>query len=227
MIELLPLCFMNSRGMSDMFRRFFLCGTVVWAGFSTGCGEQVPVPATSKARSEPTEQAGLNDGTSSGSMKPVDGEIPSATTSIEMTEINWNELQTMIAEHKGKIVVVDVWSTACEPCMREFPNLITLQKSHPDEVVAISFDIDYAGIKNKPVSYYRERVLKFLGAQAESRVLHRMCNTAADDLFAEINLDSIPAIYVYGRDGALARRFDGSNASYEKQVVPFVNDLIR
>ena len=129
-------------------------------------------------------------------------------------------------------MVVDVWSTACEPCMHEFPHLITLQNSHPDDVVAISFDVDFAGIKNKPVSYYRQRVIDFLGSQIENRVVHRMCTTSADELFNEIALDSIPAIYVYNRDGTLAKRFDGSNSvgegvSYEKQVKPFVDVLVK
>ena len=128
--------------------------------------------------------------------------------------------------------MVDVWSTACEPCMKEFPHLITLQNRFPDDVVAISFDIDYAGIKNKPLAYYRDRVLQFLGSQAESRAFHRMCTTPSDELLVETKLDSIPAIYVYGRDGTLAMRFDGSNrqgeeVSYENQVIPFVQDLIK
>ena len=47
-----------------------------------------------------------------------------------------------------------------------------------------------------------------------------------------IKLDSIPAVYVYGRDGALLKRFDGSSGesegvSYEKQVIPFVGDLVQ
>ena len=107
-----------------------------------------------------------------------------------------------------------------------------MQKKYPDDVVAISFDVDYVEIKNRKPTYYRERVLEFLGSQAESKLLHRMCTTSADDLYAEINLDSIPAVYVYGRDGMLAKRFVGSGSqaegvSYEKQIIPFVAELVK
>ena len=59
-----------------------------------------------------------------------------------------------------------------------------------------------------------------------------MCNTAAEDFFDEIKLDSIPAVYVYGRDGSPVKRFEGSSGqadgvSYEKRVIPFVDDLVK
>jgi len=152
---------------------------------------------------------------------------PVALHEVDLVESNWTELQALIEQQKGKLVIVDVWSTACEPCMTEFPRLIELHDRFPEDVVAISFDIDYAGIKNKPVGYYRERVLKFLGEQKKNRVLHRMCTTAAEDLFTDIKLDSIPAVYVYGRDGDLLKRFEGEGFSYEKQIVPFIEGLVK
>ena len=218
-----------------MNRLLLFCCLVVLISFAIGCGEPVvgtPVRPTRPDISVPeaaekpkggdhTTDSAVSSKKSAPSIKPV-----------ELIEANWNELQSLIHEQKGKIVVVDVWSTACEPCMKEFPHLISLQRQHSEDVVAISFDIDFAGIKNKPPEYYRERVLEFLGSQDESSVLHRMCNTPADELFVELDLDSIPAIYVYGRDGALAKRFDGSSRqgealSYEKQIIPFVDELIK
>ena len=58
-----------------------------------------------------------------------------------------------------------------------------------------------------------------------------MSTKPADELFDEMKLDSIPAVYVYGRDGQLAKRFDGPSdggegISYEQQVIPFVGNLV-
>ena len=163
---------------------------------------------------------------------PAEKENEMPLRPVNLVESDWAGLQSLIEQHKGKIVVVDVWSTACEPCMKEFPQLIALHQRFPHDVTAISFDVDYAGIKNKPPAYYRERVLKFLGSQIENTVLHRMSTTAAEDLFDAIKLDSIPAVYVYGRDGALLKRFNGltgesEGVSYEKQVTPYVGDLVQ
>ncbi len=218
-----------------MFPRISVTSWLVAVSLLAGCGERISGPVTRPARPELAPVDAANDsqsGDPSHASAGNESEVPSPQQQIDLIEANWSVLQSLVSDQKGKIVVVDVWSTACEPCMKEFPHLIRLQTKYPDDVVAISFDIDYAGIKNKPPAYYRERVLKFLGSQSESKVLHRMCDTAAEDLFTEIKLDSIPAVYVYGRDGTLAKRFDGSNSSgeevsYVKQVIPFVDGLVQ
>ncbi|MBS0205615.1 MAG: hypothetical protein JSS49_22155 [Planctomycetes bacterium] len=160
---------------------------------------------------------------------------PKADKAVEVKEMNWDELQELIASHKGKIVVVDIWSTSCEPCLRELPFLMKLQSRHADDVVCISFDCDYDGRKSKPVAYYRERVLKALTNLHAETVINAMCTTAADELFQKIDLDSIPAVYVYDRTGQVAKRFDNrtpigdaeEGISYEKQIDPLVAELVK
>ena len=131
--------------------------------------------------------------------------------------------------------MVDVWSTACEPCLREFPCLIALQSKLPNDVVCISFDCDYAGIKKKPVTYYRERVLKSLTAMQAGSIINVMSTVAADELFQQLDLDSIPAAYVFDRSGKLVKRFDNrtparppaEGISYETQIDPLVGELVK
>ena len=197
-----------------------------------GCAERRP---TRPERPESTSADATMQTTSEHPQADGNDVAPNASTpsrSVELSEANWSELQSLIAEHKGKVVVVDLWSTACEPCMKEFPHLIELAAHYPNDVQAISFDLDFAGIKNKPVSYYRERVLKFLNSQPENKILHRMCSKAADELFEEIQLNSIPAVYVFDRQGILAKRFIGSEGqdegvSYVNQITPFVRQLLQ
>ena len=35
-----------------------------------------------------------------------------------------------IAAKRGKVVVMDAWSTSCPPCMKEFHNLVELHKQY-------------------------------------------------------------------------------------------------
>ena len=57
-------------------------------------------------------------------------------------------------------------------------------------------------------------------------------NVDADDLFEKIELASIPAVFVFGRDGQLAKRFDNDLAkkdeefTYQEDVIPFVEGLL-
>ncbi len=193
-----------------------------------------PTNATSGAAHASEKPAPQPDGTA----KPAPAVAPARTDApeakLDLKEMGWEQLQELVASHKGKVVVVDIWSTACEPCLREFPRLVELQKRHPSEVVCISFDCDFAGVKNKPVGYYRERVMKALTEMKAETVINVMSTLAADELFQKIDLDSIPAVYVYNQQGELAKRFDNrtpaseteEGISYELQIDPLVAKLV-
>lgn len=136
-------------------------------------------------------------------------EKPKASVTLKITD--WEETQAAIKKHKGKIVVLDLWSTSCDPCMKEFPNLVKLHQTHSKDVACISASADYTGSKNKPPEFYRERVLTFLKEQ-DATFENFLLNVPSDELFEKIELASIPAVYVYGRDGKLVKRFDSESA---------------
>lgn len=129
---------------------------------------------------------------------------------------NWKEVQKLIATHKGKVVVVDIWTTTCLTCVEEFPKFVALQKKYgKDKVVLISLNCDYDGIESKPPKYYREKVLKFLKKNNAS-FGNVMLNVPFIDFLDKIELSSTPAILVYGPDAKLAKRFDSDEAKSEK-----------
>lgn len=157
----------------------------------------------------------------------ADDPAPAVTLDIK----NWDETLELVAKHKGKIVVLDVWSTSCTPCMDEFPHLVELHKQHGDKLVCMSANCDYLGIKSKPPETYRDRALEFLTKQ-EATFPNVLLNVESEALFAKIDLASIPAVYVFGTDGKVAKRFDNDDAksteefTYAKDVVPFVKGLL-
>ena len=167
----------------------------------------------------------------SGDEKPA--ARPATAATVELQPGTWKDVTGLIAKHKGKIVVVDVWSTSCAPCMQEFPGLVKLQQDNPEQVVCISFNVDYVGIKNKPADFYRPKVEAFLKKQ-QAQFVNILCTDESDKFFAEQELSSIPAVYVFGADGKLAKRFDESLLqegrdeafTYEADIVPFVKQLM-
>ena len=163
------------------------------------------------------------------------GAAATSAKAIELQAKSWNEAQALVAKHLGKVVVVDVWSTSCEPCLQEFPHLVALQQRHPNDVVCVSFDCDFIGAKNKPVDYYRERVLKALTEMKAETIVNLISTVPADELFQQMDLDSIPAVYVFDREGQVSKRFDNrtpvgdgqEGISYEKQIDPLVAELVK
>ncbi len=154
------------------------------------------------------------------------GEKPKVKVSLEVA--SWDQTQKLVAAHKGKIVVLDAWSTSCQPCMKEFPNLVKLHARFGDKGVAcMSLSCDYQGIKNKPPEYYRERVLKFLEKQGAG-FQNLLASDPAEELYEKMELASIPAVFVYGRDGKLVKRFDNEQAKTEEDNITYadVNQLV-
>ena len=155
-----------------------------------------------------------------------------AKSKVAVKIVDWEETLKLVGEHKGKIVVLDAWSTSCQPCMKEFPNLVKMHKKYGGkQVVCMSLSCDYVGIKSKPPEFYRDRVEKFLAKQ-EAEFQNLLSNVPADELFEQkMKLSSIPAVYVFGRDGKLAKRFDNENAKNEEdsftyeQINKFVEEM--
>lgn len=130
-------------------------------------------------------------------------------------------LEAEIAVHAGRVVVVDCWSTSCPPCVKEFPRLIALQKAHGDAVACISFSLDYEGI-DAPEELLPP-VQSFLDKVGAGGIVNLLCTEEADVVYQRLDLVSVPAVYVYGRDGNLVQRFDEDDAA-KRLKRPFTYD---
>ncbi len=163
--------------------------------------------------------------------------IPNAQTfeqdGVAAEIASWDELQEFIAKQTGKIVVVDLWSTWCEPCLREFPHLVALQKKYPEKVVCVSFNLNYDGSKNSPPESNSEELMEFFAKQ-KADIVNIISSTPDEKLYESINLAAIPAAYVYGSDGKLKKRFDNETLeygqegfTYDKHIVPLIDEMLR
>jgi len=134
-----------------------------------------------------------------------------ATKQVQVKLLNYDQLQELIASHKGKVVVMDCWSTSCEPCVKEFPNLVAIHKKYgPEKVACISLSFDYEGL-GKPEDVMPV-VQEFL--QKQDATFDNVLGTEdSETLYKKMELASVPAVYVYDRDGMLAKRFDNEDAS--------------
>lgn len=206
-----------------------LCGLIgIAGGCSNSSSDSKP---ESQGSSKPAGVSQTNEEKPATAAKEKEAE-PETPAEIPLKIATWEEVEQQVATHAGKVVVLDLWSTSCQPCIREFPNLVALQKKFPEGVVCMSVNSDYFGTKSKPPEYFVERVTAFLTEQ-NATFDNYLCSVSSDELYAQLKLASIPAVLVYGTDGKLVNRFDndemkyGDEFTYPDHVIPLVEQLLQ
>ena len=204
----------------------FLSVSCLAAAF--GC-ESKPLPLTPPP-SHPTPVTATPPTTPNDTKAVEDQEPKGDGVTLEIK--SWDETLALVAQHKGQVVVLDLWSTSCQPCIDEFPHLVELHKKRGgDKLTCMSVSCDFVGIKGMPPESYKDQVLGFLTKQ-DAKFPNVLLNVEPDVLFEKLDLASNPAVFVFGRDGELAKRFDNDHAkkgedfTYEKDVLPFVEKLL-
>lgn len=166
---------------------------------------------------EPAAEAAQSSAEAAGqSSTEASDAVAAATSATEGEEValqilDYEGIQKLLAGHRGKVVVMDCWSTWCEPCIKEFPNLVALDKQHSDDAVAcVSLSFDYSGLGK--AEDLQEDVLSFLRDQQAS-FDNVLSSTADTELYERFGFASVPCVLVYNQQGELARKFDASDPS--------------
>jgi thiol-disulfide isomerase/thioredoxin len=169
---------------------------------------------------------------SGGIEMPSDVEVPAkqaANTPSQVQYANWEQIQTF-AKSTGKITVVDLWSLACEPCLKEFPGLVRLHQAHGDQVQCVAVDLDFDGRKSRPPEHYEADVAAFLKSVGASGFPTYISQTPNDEVFSAAKLVSIPAVLIYDAQGQVVKVFvdagDSLGFTYDKDVIPLVKSLL-
>jgi thiol-disulfide isomerase/thioredoxin len=70
---------------------------------------------------------------------PAFGQSNSKKQASQLLPITEAEVPGLMASLKGNVVLVNFWATWCGPCVKEFPNLVKLQKLYQRKGVAVVF----------------------------------------------------------------------------------------
>jgi peroxiredoxin len=101
-----------------------------------------------------------------------------------------------LADYKGKIVLVNLWATWCEPCRAEMPSIEKLyQEFGPQGLVIVAVSIDDPGSEDQIRSFVKEYGLTF-------EVLH----DPSKDIARAYQVTGYPESFIIGRDGKILRK---------------------
>jgi thiol-disulfide isomerase/thioredoxin len=69
--------------------------------------------------------------------------IPGATNAAGLETLTYPGLQKILAENKGKVVVINFFASWCQPCLEKIPGLINIRKSFSkDKLLLIGASLD-------------------------------------------------------------------------------------
>lgn len=184
------------------------------------------LPAQTASSSEEADKPGQSLTEQAESTGPLKSDATLTAGPVTLLLLPWEEIEQHIANNlNGKVVVLDLWATYCLPCRESFPGLVALSKQDPENIVCVSVSLDDPDDEEK-----RTEALQFLEEQ-QATFTNILCTTDADTLYDEIlKIGGIPAVYVYDRDGGLAKLFngptpEGADHTYEEHITPYVTEL--
>jgi thiol-disulfide isomerase/thioredoxin len=104
-----------------------------------------------------------------------------------------------LAEHLGKVVVVDVWATWCPPCRKSLPEIAALQAKEGPDYAVLAISVDSGGWDD---------VRPYLNGNAQLGLRAALpAHANALEPFGEIA--GIPTTLIVDRHGRLRERWSG------------------
>ncbi len=136
--------------------------------------------------------------------------------SVRLEPVTFEEFQRRLAALRGSIVVVDVWATWCDPCLRRFPRMVEMSRRYRDRGVRfISLSVD-----NREDRTAVEEARRFLVRQ-HAAFDNYLLDENILQAFEKLDLLGIPAVFIYDQSGRRRYKLTGDdpNRQFTEQDV--------
>lgn len=135
--------------------------------------------------------------------------LPCLAQAQEYKTVGLKDLTSIVAQHKGKVVMLNFFATWCPPCREEIPDLVSLAPKYEGKVVIVGLSVD-EDASTLPAFLKRLKV---------DYLVYR----AGDDVIRAFNVRTIPHNVFYGKNGRLALM--GSGMVSKKELTEIFDSL--
>ena len=136
---------------------------------------------------------------------------------VEVSEIGVDELNDIIKNREGKVLLINIWATWCVPCKEEFPDLIKFIETYGDKVELIGISIDYS-------DEVESKIIPFLSKLNPNFVNYVNTENNTEKFINNLNPDwsgAIPATFFYDLNGDQYLFYEGKMTFSEIETKAF------
>ncbi len=134
--------------------------------------------------------------------------IPAGLAAAEIEALDGTK--SKVSDHKGKVLILNLWGIWCGPCRDEMPHLALMQKKYADkglEVISLNIG-DHEG-RPEPV----ENIKKFAEQMKLEYTLARIAGEGVAQFYAISKQQAIPQTIMIDREGRMRGVFVGGGQS--------------
>ena len=124
---------------------------------------------------------------------------------LEVSEITIAELNDIIKNREGRVLLINIWATWCVPCKEEFPDLIKISDKYGEQIELVGISIDYPDeIESKIVPFLNElqpNFINYVNGENDSEMFINNLNPKWSG--------AIPATFFYDLEGKQYLFYEG------------------
>jgi thiol-disulfide isomerase/thioredoxin len=121
-----------------------------------------------------------------------------------------------LSDFRGKVVLLNFWTTWCTACVGEMPELIELQKRHHDQLVILGISLDSVPDEDdvthsaeRPLDEIRKKVARMVAAR---QINYPVLLDEKGSVGARFNGGELPTTVIVDAAGNVRRRFVGARS---------------
>jgi peroxiredoxin len=126
--------------------------------------------------------------------------VGSAAPPMQASTVDGTKRTKTLADYKGKVVLLNVWATWCEPCRVEMPSIEKLHRAYgPQGLAVVAVSVDDAGMEDRVREFAKELGITF-------EILHDPSRTTS----ANYQITGYPETFIIARDGTIRKKVIGA-----------------